>query len=93
MGAFGYFPTYTLGNLYAAQLIEKIESDLGQLDQIIQSGDWSSILNWLRTNIYQHGMKYDPSELIERATGKPPSPEPFLNYVEQKYSDLYGLAN
>jgi len=93
MGAFGYFPTYTLGNLYAAQLIEKIESDLGQLDQIIQSGDWSSILNWLRTNIYQHGMKYDPSELIERATGKPPSPEPFLNYVEQKYSELYGLAN
>ena len=90
-GAFGYFPTYTLGNLYAAQLCEKMVDDLGDLDEVIRSGDWSSILAWLREKIHSHGMLYDPSELIERATGQPPSPEPFLEYIEKKYSQIYGL--
>jgi carboxypeptidase Taq len=90
-GAFGYFPTYTLGNLYAAQLSAKMVDDLGDLDEIIRSGDWSPILAWLREKIYSHGMLYDPSELIERATGQPPSPEPFLDYVEKKYSRIYEL--
>ena len=90
-GAFGYFPTYTLGNLYAAQLTEKMEKDVGDISEIIKSGDWSSILSWLRENVHSQGMLYDPSELIERATGSPPSPEPFLNYVEEKYGLLYGL--
>ena len=90
-GAFGYFPTYTLGNLYAAQLCEKMVDDLGDLDEVIRSGDWSPILAWLRENIHSHGMLYDPSELIERATGQPPSPEPFLEYIEKKYSQIYGF--
>ena len=90
-GAFGYFPTYTLGNLYAAQLTEKMEKDDGDISEIIKSGDWSSILSWLRENVHSQGMLYDQSELIERATGSQPSPEPFLNYVEEKYGLLYGL--
>ena len=90
-GAFGYFPTYTLGNLYAAQLCEKMVDDLGDLDEVIRSGDWSPILAWLREKIHSHGMLYDPSELIERATGQPPSPEPFLEYIEKKYSQIYGF--
>ena len=91
MGAFGYFPTYTLGNLYASQLLQAMSNDLGDIDTIIESGDWSSLLDWLRPRIHQEGSKWTPSELIENATGMPPSPEPFLNYVEEKYSNLYNL--
>jgi carboxypeptidase Taq len=91
MGAFGYFPTYTLGNLYAAQLLESMAEDLGDVDAIIASGDWSSLLQWLRPRIHEQGSKMTPAELIEFATGSPPSPEPFLRYVEGKYGSLYGL--
>ena len=91
MAAFGYFPTYTLGNLYASQLLQAMTEDLGDIDEIVQSGDWSSLLDWLRPKIHHQGSKWTPSELIEKATGMPPSPEPFLQYVEQKYSNLYNL--
>jgi carboxypeptidase Taq len=91
MGAFGYFPTYTLGNLYAAQLLETMADDLGNIDEVISSGDWSSMLQWLRPRIHEQGSKHTPAELIEQATGSPPSPEPFLRYVEEKYGSLYGL--
>tara|TARA_B100001093_G_scaffold502913_1_gene556544 strand:+ start:1720 stop:3318 length:1599 start_codon:yes stop_codon:yes gene_type:complete len=91
MGAFGYFPTYTLGNLYAAQLLESMSDDLGDLDTLIATGDWSSMLQWLRPRIHEQGSKHTPAELIELATGSPPSPEPFLRYVEEKYGSLYGL--
>jgi carboxypeptidase Taq len=91
MGAFGYFPTYTLGNLYAAQLLETMEEELGDIDTIVESGDWSPLLNWLRPKIHAQGSKMTPAQLIESATGTPPSPEPFLRYVEAKYGRLYGL--
>ena len=91
MGAFGYFPTYTLGNLYAAQLLESMADELGDIDEIISSGDWSSMLSWLRSQIHDNGSVMTPSELIESATGKAPSPDAFLNYVESKYSKLYNL--
>jgi carboxypeptidase Taq len=91
MGAFGYFPTYTLGNLYAAQLLESMENELGDIEQIIASGDWSSLLAWLRSSIHENGSVMTPSELIKSATGKAPSPDAFLNYVESKYSKLYNL--
>lgn len=92
MAAFGYFPTYTLGNMYAAQLFAKMDEELGSLTDIIESGDWSIILAWLREKIHQHGMMYGPSKLIEHATGCPPSPDAFLDYVETKYSRIYGLC-
>ena len=91
MGAFGYFPTYTLGNLYAAQLLQTMSKELGDIDEIIKSGEWSGMLDWLRDKIHQKGSVMTPAELIESATGSPPSPEPFLNYVEEKYSKLYNL--
>ena len=91
MGAFGYFPTYTLGNLYAAQLLESMADELGDIDEIISSGDWTSMLSWLRLQIHDKGSVMTPSELIESATGKAPSPDAFLNYVESKYSKLYNL--
>ena len=91
MGAFGYFPTYTLGNLYAAQLLQTMASQLGDIDQIISSGDWSPMLDWMRTKVHDKGSVMSPAELIEAATGSAPSPEPFLRYVEEKYSKLYKL--
>ena len=91
MGAFGYFPTYTLGNLYAAQLLESMAEELGDIDELVETGDWSPLLDWLRPRIHAQGSKWSPSELIEQATGSAPSPEPFLRYVEAKYGQLYGL--
>lgn len=91
MGAFGYFPTYTLGNLYAAQLLKSMGEELGDINTIIQSGDWSSILGWLQERIHLKGSTLSPSELITKATGSEPSPEPFLQYVEEKYGRLYSL--
>jgi carboxypeptidase Taq len=91
MGAFGYFPTYTLGNLYASQLLQSMRKELGDIDSIIKSGDWSPLLDWLRPRIHEQGSKWTPSELIKKATGKSPTPEPFLQYVEEKYSNLYNL--
>jgi len=92
MLAFGYFPTYTLGNLYAAQLTEKVceELDMG-IDSIVESGRTPELLDWLRREVHAQGMLLSPSELIESATGKPPSPEPFLDYVERKYGYIHGF--
>ena len=91
MGAFGYFPTYTLGNLYAAQLLEAMTSELGDVDDLIGAGDWQPMLDWLRPRIHARGSLVSPAQIIEDATGSPPSPEPFLRYVERKYGALYGL--
>ena len=91
MGAFGYFPTYTLGNLYAAQLLKTMSEQLGDIDTLIESGNWSEIRVWLRENIHQKGSQSSAVELIEEITGSTPSPVPFLNYVENKYRRLYKL--
>ena len=91
MGAFGYFPTYTLGNLYAAQLLEAMSAELGDVDDLIGAGDWQPMLDWLRPRIHARGSLVSPAQIIEDATGSPPSPEPFLRYVERKYGALYGL--
>jgi len=92
MGAFGYFPTYTLGNLYAAQLLDAMRADLGDVDTLVESGDWAPLLAWLRPRIHERGSVVSPAQLIEDATGSAPRPEPFLNYIETKYRALYGLA-
>ena len=91
MGAFGYFPTYTLGNLYAAQLLEAMNDDLGDMDALIRGGDWSAPLAWLKARIHERGSLLLPPALIEEATGAPPTAAAFLRYIESKYSRLYGL--
>jgi carboxypeptidase Taq len=91
MGAFGYFPTYTLGNLYAAQLLEAAREDLPNHDEQIANGEFLPLLTWMRRNVHQRGSVLKPAELIEEATGSPPSPEAFNRYLSSKLKRLYDL--
>lgn len=91
MGYIGYFPSYMLGNLYAAQMLPKIRKDLPALDADIRRGDTKPLLGWLRENVHRHGATYQPNELIERITGHALDPAHFVRYVKEKYSDIYGL--
>ncbi len=91
MGIFGYFPTYALGNLYAAQFFEQAKQDIPDLFERIADNDHRPLLEWLRTNIHQHGQRYRAHELVEAVTGKPLSIEPFVSYVTEKFSAVYGV--
>lgn len=90
-GAIGYFPTYTLGNLYAAQFFEQARKDLGDLDGQFSRGDFATLLGWLRQNIHRHGMRYTAGELVKRVTGKALSAEPLLNHLKGKAAELYSV--
>lgn len=90
MGMFGYFPTYALGNLYAAQFFQAAAADIPDLDVHIARGELPVLLEWLRTNIHQHGQRYRAHELVQLVTGKPLSHAPFITYLTRKYKPLYG---
>ena len=90
-GLVGYFPSYALGNLIAAQLWERINADIPDLPEQIRRGKFSHWLAWLRENVHQHGAKFEPQELIQRVTGSKIDPAPYLRYLEQKYTEIYGL--
>ena len=90
-GMIGYFPTYSLGNLIAAQLWEKIHSDIPDLDDQIAKAKFDSLLGWLRENIHHHGSKYEPIELLRKVTGQGLEAEPYLRYLENKYRGIYEL--
>ncbi len=90
-GLIGYFPTYTLGNLYAAQFFAKAGEDLGDLDSQFAKGDFSQLLGWLRENIHQHGQRYRAEDLVKKVTGKPLSHQPLMEYLNAKFSELYGI--
>jgi carboxypeptidase Taq len=90
-GMIGYFPTYTLGNLYAAQFFERARKDLGDLDAMFARGDFAPLLGWLRNNVHSHGKRYRPAELDRRVTGREPSPEPLLRHLRAKAAELYAV--
>jgi carboxypeptidase Taq len=90
-GAIGYFPTYTLGNLYAAQFFEAARKDLGDLDAQFARGEFSPLLNWLRANIHQHGERYSAGQLAQRVTGKELTAEPLLRHLRKKAAEVYGV--
>jgi Zn-dependent carboxypeptidase len=89
--SFGVFPGYTIGNLIGAQLMERIRTDLPDLDAQIERGDFSALLGWLRKNVHRHGRKFTPNELLERATGRPLTAAPWIAYVRKKFGALYGI--
>jgi carboxypeptidase Taq len=91
MGGLGYFPTYTLGNLYAAQFMEQARHDLGDLDTDFRAGEFGRLKGWLNEKIHRHGRRYPAGELCERITGRPLSHEPLLRYLREKYAPLYAI--
>jgi len=90
-GMIGYFSTYALGNLVSAQLWDKINKEIRGLDDQIRTGDFGELLGWLRTNIHQHGQKYEPQTLVRNVTGSKITHEPYVRYLTKKYSEIYGL--
>jgi carboxypeptidase Taq len=91
-GLFGYFPTYTLGNLFAAQLYERACHELGDLHEPFAKGEFAVLLDWLRSKVYRQGHRYPASVLIEKITGTPPRPEGLIRSLRQKYCQLYGCT-
>lgn len=90
-GLIGYFPTYALGNIYAAQLFEEILIDIPDLWIQVEEGHFEALLRWLRSHVHIHGRRKMAGEILEDITGREPSPEPYLRYLEQKYTSLYSL--
>ncbi len=91
VGLFGYFPTYTLGNLYAGCLAAKLRADLPGLDQACREGDLAAPIAWMREHVHRHGSIHMPRDLIAWAAGAEPDEGPLLAYLDAKFSDLYGL--
>jgi carboxypeptidase Taq len=91
VGSFGYFPSYALGAVIAAQLYESLRADVPELDDQISRGEFSGLFSWLRTNVHGVGAKVTVHELMKNATGKPLAATSFVRYVESKY--LEGAAN
>jgi carboxypeptidase Taq len=88
-GSFGYFPTYSLGSFYAAQLFTAAEDQDNTLHQAIGEGNTGPLLNWLRQNIHRHGRRYTSEELCRQATGKNLDIQHFLTYLLDKYNKIY----
>ncbi len=89
MGAMGYFPTYTLGNIYAAQLWEVFNKDHPEWETRVKRGELKFIREWLCQKIHRFGRRYSPADLIKQATGNTLSEIPYINYLEQKFGELY----
>lgn len=84
-GAFGYFPTYTLGAMYAAQLFQALQKAIPQSAELIQHGELQPIFNWLQQNIWQHGSRFSTEQLMLNATGEALNPHYFRKHLEQRY--------
>jgi carboxypeptidase Taq len=90
-GGFGYFPTYTLGNLYSAQIFQKLQEAFKDFDQRLERGETAFVLRWLEEHMYAYGAIYQPEELIQRVTGELPNPEFFIRYLTEKFANIYQI--
>jgi len=90
-GGIGYFPTYTLGNLYGAQFFARARVELGDLDAQLARGEFAPLKSWLNEKIHRQGQRWRGAELVAVVTGKPPSHEALAGYLENKYGELYGV--
>ncbi len=90
-GLFGYFPTYALGNLMAAQLYQQVLTDHPDLPNEFAAGRFDTVLNWMRQQVHVWGNSLYPDELLRRATGRPLTIDPYMTYLRQKYGEIYGL--
>ena len=90
-GSFGYFPTYSLGSVLAAQLYAAADAEIDGLGERIAAGEFDALHEWLTENVHRHGRRYTTDELIRRATGEPLTADYFLEYAEAKFGELYDL--
>ena len=90
-GLFGYFPTYALGNMHAAQFYNQAQEDLGDLETMFAKGEFSPLKTWLNENVHRHGRRYKANRLTEVVTGHRLSHEPLLAHLQQKFGELYRL--
>jgi carboxypeptidase Taq len=90
-GLIGYFPTYTLGNLLAAQLYYKAQKDIKDMEGGFAKGQFKPFLGWLRKNIHENGRKYMFLDTCQKVTGKPLDEENLLRYIKEKYGPLFGV--
>ena len=88
MGAVGYFPSYAVGTAYGAQMINTIEKSV-DIDAAVKNGDLSPVTGWLKENVHKHGMMLTPDELLRQATGEPFNPKYYVDYLSEKFTELY----
>lgn len=89
----GYFQSYALGNLYDGQILQALERDMPRWQEEIRRGNFAPLNHWMREHIWRHGCCYTAGELVKRITGRSLDAQPFLDYLDQKYSALYGLTS
>jgi carboxypeptidase Taq len=90
--AFGYFPTYALGNLIAAQIWDSLAAALGDLDHQIAAGELTPLRDWLRERLYRHGAKFMPKEMVERVVGGRIEVAPYARQLRERAAEIYGIA-
>ncbi len=90
-GLFGYFPSYSLGNIYAAQFRNKMKEEIPDLDELVRTGDFAVIKSWLNEKIHQYGQVVEPVDLMKRVTGEEINSKYLVEYFNEKYTDLYQL--
>jgi carboxypeptidase Taq len=83
-GGFGYFPTYSLGNVISVQIWERLKEDLGDVDERFERGEFDEVREWLRDHLYRMGRKFTPQETIERVTGSRIDAKPYVRYLREK---------
>jgi carboxypeptidase Taq len=90
-GLIGYFPTYTLGNIFAAQLMAAAARHLPDLDRDLAAGHFAGLLSWLQRHVHAHGRQFESASLVEQATGQPVSERWLMESLRQRYGAAYGL--
>ena len=91
-GLFGYFPTYSLGNLYAAQFFQQAKDDLGDLEAQLARGEFTPLREWLNVHVHQPGQCYSAAELVEKVTGRRLTHQPLIDHLYRKLGPLYGVG-
>jgi carboxypeptidase Taq len=90
-GYFGYFPSYALGNIYSGQILFTMQRDIPNWGGLLKKGDFHSIKQWLTENVYSQGKIYDPMDLLKKITGEEINVKHYIDYLDTKFSELYGF--
>jgi len=90
-GLFGYFPTYTLGNLYSVQLFNQAKNELPNLEERISNGQLLDLKEWLNKNVHEYGKLYSAKDLVKKITGETLNPEYFIKYLKEKFGLIYNV--